>query len=94
MAAVEAMYARFSKGNFRKTGALSALKCGYFTLPFDVISLKNGRFEGVSCSLRCIRHESFYFNFSKFSKACLLGVKHGLKPEDFFFKRKCMFSFS
>ena len=36
MAGVKAMYVRFSKGNFRKTGALSALKCGFFTFKFDV----------------------------------------------------------
>ena len=46
MAAVKAMYVRFSKGNFRKTDALSALKCGFFTFTFDVICPKNDSFWG------------------------------------------------
>ena len=46
MVAVRAMYVRFSKGKFRKTDALSAQKYGFFTLPFDVICLKNGSFWG------------------------------------------------
>ena len=46
MAAVKAMYVRFSKGNFWKRDALSALKCGFFTFTFDVICPKNSSFWG------------------------------------------------
>ena len=44
----------FSNRNFRKTDALSALKCGLFTFPFYVICLKNGSFWGVSCPLNAM----------------------------------------
>ena len=52
MAAVKAMYVRFSKGNFRKKDALSALKGGFFTFTFDVICPENDLFWGISCPLR------------------------------------------
>ena len=52
MAAVKAIYVRFSKGNFRKTDALSALKCGFFTFKFDVICPENMIFlTVVACEI-------------------------------------------
>ena len=68
------MYVRFSKRNFRKTDALSALKCGLFTFPFDVICLKNGSFWGVSCPLKSVVIYLVYLisNSSYFSIKALL----------------------